>query len=639
MLKTSSVHWPMALRSVLAAVCAVVGAQALNAADADAPGTPAGAPAASQQAQSRPTGVLSVSASNDGVPLKYGLFVPKAAAGGGGGAQKLPMIVDVTPTETLDLDVGSLGYLGAGGADFIVLRLPPFGRGGLQWSPFAERDTLQVIRLVMAEHPVDPDRVYLLGATQGFSGNGYGTRKLQFGTISLAYHCPDLFAAVATGAGDVRADAYRPTWLGDWHQYQLQYELPSRLRETPILWAENLVNTPTWLVMSDVGNLYTVRMQLFHALDKFEPVELKLTQMPELRGEVDPRKAGRSLLNSEFVKEQVGWLLKHKRDMRPRRVVLTTNTLKYRQSRWLRVNCLSEVNRFCRIEAHWTEDGRLKVRGEGFESFTVEGFDKFVGEAKKVTVDIEHQVLDVEPQPTASFWRANSKWGRGVLSQGKGLGGSDTVIDAMCEPYVLVPGTGGGEDAAKKLKALAADTINAIQNGGMTTPIDLSAVPVKADTAITAEDMKRYNLVLFGDEKTNSIIAKINDKLPIRLDGGKIISGQRTFSYPDQGLIMVYPSPLAPGRKVVIVTGAIFKGYLLTDKKLAGAAFPANLPAHGFPMLGDWLIFRENGKAVAKMDRELKGLDNAIVEGGYFDGDWKWTDQGPFYFFNKNFAR
>ena len=150
--------------------------------------------------------------------------------------------------------------------------------------------------------------------------------------------------------------------------------------------------------------------------------------------------------------------------------------------------------------------------------------------------------------------------------------------------------------------------------------------------------MQNANLILFGNELNNAIIARINSKLPIQLDHGKIISGERTFSYPDQGLMMVYPNPLAPARKVVVVTGAIYKGYLVSDKAFADKPFPANLPGHGFPMLGDWIIFRENGKAVAKVDRNMQGLDNAIVEGGFFDASWK-PMGGDYYFFNKNFAK
>jgi hypothetical protein len=599
------------------------------------------------------TGVLSVPASNDGVPLGYGLFVPEGKPG------KLPLVVDVMPTaDTVELDVAKLKYYDLAKADAIVLRLPPFGRGGLQWSPFAERDAMQIIRHVMTSSPVDPDRVYLFGATQGTPCNGYAGKRLQFGTLALAYHYPDLFAAVVTSVGDLRGDAYRATWLGDWHQYQLQYEFPHLLREMPVLWAENLVNTPMWMVVSDVPTSRD-QIQLYTMLDRFAPVELKLLNAPEVKTKGG---GGTGALPDDVLASQLAWLLTHKRDMMPKRVVLTTNTLKYSTSRWVRIDALTELHRFCRLEARLTDDGRLKVRGENFEGFTLSDLDRLAPNAAKLSVDIEHQLIDVKPEKSVSFRRVKGKWEIGkvdVPPMAKTATNTDGVIDALREPYLLVVGTGGGAEA--KLRALAADTINAIQNGGMTTPIDLSTVPVKTDAEVTADDMKRANLVLFGDERTNSIIAKINDRLPIRLDAGRIISGERTFSYPDQGLIMVYPNPLEPTRKVVVVTGAIFKGYLLTDKNLAAAPFPKNLPAHGFPMLGDWIIFRENGKAVAKVGRDLEGLNNAVVEGGWFDAAWRRggpgcpaaSDRGdtsapfdrgdtwvpPYYFFNVNFAK
>jgi len=563
--------------------------------------------------------VRTLAASNDGVVLRYGLFVPKGAGG------KLPMIVDVSPAVgRVELDVGKLGAYDLATAEFVVLRLPPFGRGGGQWSPFAERDSLQVIRHVMAAEPVDADRVYLMGATQGFRGSGYGTKKLQYGTLLLACHHPDLFAAVATGASDDRKDVYRGAWLGDWHQYQLPCAFPLRLREMTILWGDNLLATPTWLVVPGDGRR---ELQLFHEMDKHTPAAMKMLLAP---GVATPA------LPVAVARRQIAWLLTHRMDRRPRRVVIATNTLKYSRNRWVRVDALSGVNRFCRLEARLTGDGRLKVRGAGFEGFTLSDLDKLTGGRGPVKVDIEHQTLDVTAAGDVSFRRVGGRWEVGRVAPGapaKTAAMTDTIIDAFREPYVLVAGAG---DPA--LRRLASDTIRAVQNGGLTTPVDLSPVRVRTDAEITDADMKRANLVLFGDERTNRIIAKINDRLPIRLNGGKIISGERTFAYGDQGLMMVHPNPLAPARKVVIVTAAIHKAYLLTDPKLAQAAFPANLPAHGFPMLGDWLIFRTNGKALAKKGRALQGLDNAVVEGGFFDAAWK-PVKGPYYFFNKNYAK
>ncbi len=563
------------------------------------------------------TGKHTLPASNDGVVLHYGLSVPHGVQG------RLPMVVDVSLSE--ELDIAKVPYWEPAADKFIVLKLPPFGRGGCQWTPFAERDSLQIIGHVMATQQVDRDRVYLLGATQGFRGNGYGTKKLQYGTLNLAYHNPDLFAAVATGVEDLYPEAYRGTWLGDWHQYQLQYAFPLRLREMPILWCDNLLATPTWLLVSSEGRK---AMQLYHAMDKQAPARLKLSIAPGLKQTPIPRKLAR---------EQIQWLLEQRMDRLPKRVVVATNTLKHSKNRWAKVDALSEVNRFCRLEARITDDGRIKVRGANFESFSLRSLDKLLPGRASLHVDIEHQVVKVSAAKALSFRRKNGKWEVGAVPrQGKSAGMADTIIDAFTEPYLLVVGS---QDPS--LRQLALDTMKAIQNGGLSKPVDLSPIVVLADDKVGPAQMKAKNLILFGDERTNSIIARINAKLPIRLAEGRIISGERTFSYPDQGLMMVYPNPLAPGRKVVIVTGAAYKGYFLTAKaakKLAKAPFPENLPAHGWPLLGDWVVFRANGKGFAKKGRGLQGLDNAVVEGGFFDAQWK-PMAGPYYFFNRNFAK
>ena len=112
---------------------------------------------------------------------------------------------------------------------------------------------------------------------------GYDTKKLQYGTLGIAYHNPDLFAAVVMSAGDLNRDAYRPTWLGHNHQYALQYAFPLRLREMPILWADNLVNTPTWVTTSAVNSSSRNRIQLYYMLDKTGNPNVKILHADEVK--------------------------------------------------------------------------------------------------------------------------------------------------------------------------------------------------------------------------------------------------------------------------------------------------------------------------------------------------------------------
>ena len=104
----------------------------------------------------------------------------------------------------------------------------------------------------------------------------------------------------------------------------------------PILWADNLLNTPTWLVVPGDGRK---EMQLFHEMDKHGPAMLKLLIAPGVKG---------TPLPDEVVAEQIAWLLKHRLAPLPKRVVLATNTPRYARNRWLQVDQLTAVNRFCR---------------------------------------------------------------------------------------------------------------------------------------------------------------------------------------------------------------------------------------------------------------------------------------------------
>ena len=51
---------------------------------------------------------------------------------------------------------------------------------------------------------------------------------------------------------------------------------------------------------------------------------------------------------------------------------------------------------------------------------------------------------------------------------------------------------------------------------------------VKDDTAITEDDLKSANLILWGDPSSNSLIAKTAAQLPISWTGSEIKTGEKT---------------------------------------------------------------------------------------------------------------
>lgn len=81
----------------------------------------------------------------------------------------------------------------------------------------------------------------------------------------------------------------------------------------------------------------------------------------------------------------------------------------------------------------------------------------------------------------------------------------------------------------------------------------------KLDTEITKEDLK-YNLILIGSNRTNTIIEKINSNLPVHFDSEKvsIVSSKTNTTYRDDsiGIILKTKNPFNP-KKMILLIGSL----------------------------------------------------------------------------------
>ena len=87
------------------------------------------------------------------------------------------------------------------------------------------------------------------------------------------------------------------------------------------------------------------------------------------------------------------------------------------------------------------------------------------------------------------------------------------------------------------------------------SPLAVDAADVD-DAALAQLDC---NLVLWGSPRTNphmaTLFAKLQASAPITWDESAIAVGTKTFDADMHALVMVYPSPWAPGRYVVVNSG------------------------------------------------------------------------------------
>ncbi len=146
-------------------------------------------------------------------------------------------------------------------------------------------------------------------------------------------------------------------------------------------------------------------------------------------------------------------------------------------------------------------------------------------------------------------------------------GWKDAIIRAAEPPPILAPFVGGGHfdglmvvgspEPHGKYRARASE-LGAIELamlfGGYAAPI----FPMYTlDTQLLSEDRKQ-NLVLVGGPKVNTLVAEINDRLPIRYDHdhAQIRSTRSGRAYEGNiGVVELIDNPYKAGKKVLAVGG------------------------------------------------------------------------------------
>jgi hypothetical protein len=183
---------------------------------------------------------------------------------------------------------------------------------------------------------------------------------------------------------------------------------------------------------------------------------------------------------------------------------------------------------------------------------------------------------------------------------GKRPGLQGPIDDAFTAPFLCVRGTGAAWDPA--VKAWSEATLKRFSSEW--SRYFRGALPVKDDTAVTEEDARRFNLILFGDPGTNSWIARVLPRLPVRWTRAECEIGDTKVPAAGHALMFVQPNPFASGRYVVVNSGHTFH-----EKELATLNYLL------FPRLGDWAV-------VKVPDDPSRPPREEVIRTGFFDEQW-----------------
>lgn len=474
--------------------------------------------------------------------------------------------------------------------DTIVLHL--YGRYCNANRFAGETDLFEALDSVRKRYPIDENRLVVRGFSMG------GASCWQFAT-----HYAGLWAAAAPGAGfsetagflhlypagSPRPDGYEQKL---WHLYD------------SVDYAANLFNCPLVAYSGEIdGQKQAADMMAIALADE----GMTMTHI------IGPQTAHRyHPAAKEEINRRIDSIAAKGRDPMPHKVRFTTWTLRYNQMEWITVDAL---------EHHWDRarvDANLDGAANGIQATTtnVTGltFSMAPGycpldNTRRPQVILDGQQLEAPPVMTDRSWTAHfrkqdGKWAvtesvdDASLHKQHGLQGP--IDDAFTDAFIMVRPT--GQPMNEKIGAwAAAEMDHAIDHWRRQFR---GEARVKSDEDVSDTEMAANNLVLWGDPKSNKLLARIAPQLPIRWDAQGVHTPQADYPAEKCVPVLIYPNPLNPKRYIVVNSGFTFREFDYTSN------------ARQTPKLPDWAIVDVTVPVSAK-------APGGITEAGFFDEQWK----------------
>jgi len=439
----------------------------------------------------------------------------------------------------------------------------PLARGPSGYEQIAEVDVLQTLDEVERDYHVDPDRVYALGWSMGGAGS-----------FLMATRFPDRFAAVMPIAGSMDSGLianarYVPCWnfheLGDrevspgftnvaesaYHWLGLPYH--DGIREAAFVWSPW---SDHWVGYRMSGSWHEIE----------------------------------------------GILGNYRRTRFPKEVTLISTGLRHNRAYWVRIDSFERYSEPARLQAR-LDGNTIEISSTNVRALTLSLSPNLLETSSSVRVK-QNGRLVYAAKPEAEL-RVGSPVTSGLHKE-HGLSGP--LSDIFYEPFLVVYGSQGGDkqeiDAARK-------EAEAIRTKGL-RGVRFYAVPIKSDREVTAADIEKFHLLLVGTAKSNLLLSRIENRLPVRVERGAVMAGDRRFAGDDVGYRLIYPNPLNPQKYVVVCAAVTYKG-------LEGLS---SIPMPNF----GWNA-RVTEPDVVVTDRRANALYPRYLAAWVFDNHWQLEDR------------
>jgi pimeloyl-ACP methyl ester carboxylesterase len=456
--------------------------------------------------------------------------------------------------------------------DFLVAT--PYGRGETNsYTGIGENDVLRVMADVQKAYSVDPDRIHLTGLSMGGGG-----------TWHLGLRYPDRFASITPVCAVASGD--RPG-----RQPGAEDKAVSDL-------------TSAYPVAENASNL---QVFIFHGdQDPSVPVEQSRTMAKLFEGFGWLGKSARyfELPGVHHFAWDLAYrdasLFERVRDVRrtrvPKRVVYTTYSPRFNKAYWLRIDRIDKGLETARIEGE-RADGRISLTTRNLSAFSVlldaevapsgraidvwaDGKRIFRGQPRGTTLSFSRSANGFVERP----WFGPAQGPPDHADMGLGLNGHEEVrslpVLAQFGGHVYVYGTGGGAEMAEAAKRGA----EALADW---RPRSKALWKVVADADVTSQMITTEDLVLVGNARTNSVVARLAPNLPLRDEAGGVFAGGKRVAAPDAAYRLACATPGAPGRHVLV--------YGAGSPSALDRLLPPRKGLFVLPLTADYLVLDPDG--------------------------------------------
>ena len=416
-----------------------------------------------------------------------------------------------------------------------VIVLEPHGRGMTSFEGIGEQDVLRAISKAKTAFRIDDDRVYLMGISMG----GHGT-------YSVGTRHPELFAALASICG---GGGFFHVFMDD---KQIEAMTPrERFRaEGRSAWvqADALLHTPIFIAHGDKDTSVTVEYSRFI-------VKLLQAWGYDVRYWEHPGKGHGDL---GAVEDVVRWLLEHKRDRSPARVMVRSARLDSAKAHWVSVRQREDPYSFVNVDAHMTGKGRLLVDSENVLDMELTPPPEFLAAGGAAAVVWNGRDVGSLAANGGRIILRSKSYSPGKRVKTPGIEGP--ISDVANTPHAIVVGTISGDERMRMFCRRRADILRrAWVNWQRVEP------RMFLDTEVTDKIIGQYSLKLVGGPNENAVTRKLAGGIPLELKPDRIVVAGCKFPCTNAAVSLVYPNPANPERYVSIVAGNSANGMYLGD--------------------------------------------------------------------------